>query len=178
MSFAKRPFPAPIHDLQMMLRVLQPEQGLGLDGISGQETQEAVRAFQKKRGLPQTGEADLETWEAMVRDYDREITLKGQAEPLLIVLQPYQVLERGSKNVHLYVVQAMLLALAQFYYELPQLTVNGVLDAPTSQALLWLQRSAELPETGELDKVTWQHLTRQYRQAVGDGTVTYPIRRR
>lgn len=177
MSFAKPPEYAPIHDLQTMLRTLLPEQGLGRDGIYGKQTHEAVREFQRQQSLPQTGVTDQKTWDALVRAYEHELVLRSEAAPLQIVLQPHQVLERGSKNLHLYLVQAMLRALAQFYYDMPVFAVTGALDDPTAKALIRLQQAAELPQTGTLDKQTWRHLAAQYRSMVGDGTGSYPIRR-
>lgn len=177
MSFAKRPEPAPIHDLQTMLRVVLPEHGLGRDGIYGNETHEAVKKYQASQGLPENGVTDQATWDALVKDYEHALVLRSEAEPLYIVLQPHQVLERGSKNLHIYLVQGMLKALSQLYYDMPAFAVTGTLDEPTAKVLIWLQKAADLPETGELDKHTWQHLTKQYRVMVGDGTGSFPVRR-
>ena len=177
MSFAKPPEYAPIHDLQTMLRTLLPEQGLGRDGIYGKETHEAVREFQRRQSLPQSGVTDQKTWDALVRAYEHELVLRSEAAALQIVLRPYQLLERGSKNLHLYLVQGMLKALAQVYYDMPAFAVTGTLDEPTAQGLIWLQRAADLPQTGTLDKHTWRHLAGQYRNMVGDGTGSFPIRR-
>ena len=99
MSFAKPPEYAPIHDLQTMLRTVLPEQGLGRDGIYGKETHEAVREFQKRQSLPQNGITDKKTWDALVREFEHELVLRGEAAPLQIVLRPHQILERGSKNL-------------------------------------------------------------------------------
>ena len=177
MSFAKTPDYAPIHDLQTMLRTVLPEQGLGRDGIYGNETHEAVKKYQASQGLPQNGMTDQATWNALVKDYEHALVLRSEAEPLYIILQPYQVLERGCKNLHLYLVQGMLKALSRLYYDMPAFAVTGTLDEPTARALIWLQKAADLPETGELDKHTWQHLSKQYRVMVGDGTGSYPVRR-
>lgn len=177
MSFATKPEYTPIHDLQTMLRTVLPKRGLGRDGIYGSETKDAVKQFQKTSGLPESGETDQNTWDTLVKAYDHALVLLAEAEPLNIVLQPNQVLERGSTNLHLYLVQAMLNALSHFYYDMPICGVTGILDDSTSRTLKWLQKAADLPETGELDKQTWQHLAKQYRLMVGDGTGSYPVRR-
>ncbi|MBR2937811.1 MAG: peptidoglycan-binding protein, partial [Oscillospiraceae bacterium] len=39
---------------------------------------------------------------------------------------------------------------------------NGILDDPTSEALAAFQLLAGLPPTGELDRVTWKYLARQF----------------
>lgn len=175
MSFAKTPEYAPIHDLQTMLRTVLPEQGLGRDGIYGNETHEAVKKYQATQGLPQNGVTDQATWDALAKDYEYARILRREAEPLNILLQPKQVLARGSKNLHIYLVQAMLKALSRLYYDIPNFVITGMLDEPTANALIWLQSAAELPKTGELDKHTWRHLAKQYRVMVGDGSGSYPV---
>ena len=177
MSFATRPEQAPIHDLQTMLRTVVPQRGLGLDGIYGRETQAAVREFQRTQGLTESGVADAETWNSLVQAFKKAEVLRAPAEPLQIVLQPFQVITLDERNLHIYLVQGMLSALGNIYFELPPLDLTGVLDAPTAQGLRLIQKSAGLKETGELDKETWRNLAQQYRSAVGDGTGRIPIRK-
>lgn len=177
MSFATWPENAPIRDLQTMLRTLVPEQGLGRDGIYGTETEDAVKAFQRSQGLRESGVVDAETWDALVDAFKLQEVLRAPAEPLQIVLQPYQVIALGEENLHIYLVQGMLSALGNLYFDIPVLALTGVLDAPTAQGLRFIQKSAGLKETGELDKETWRNLSNQYRSSVGDGTGQFPIRR-
>lgn len=177
MSFSGRPDYAPIHDLQTFLRTLLPERGLGIDGIYGPETKAAVAEFQSRQGLPTTGITDEDTWETLKSAYLEEGIRRAPAEPLLIILQPGQVIEKGSTNLHLYLVQGMLLALGQLDPELPRPEVNGTLDDRTAQALQFLQKLTGLDETGTLDKNTWRHLSKQYRLMIGDGSGQFPVRR-
>lgn len=177
MSFATTPESAPITDLQTMLRSLQPELGLGRDGIYGEETELAVRSFQRAQGLPETGVTDESTWAAIVGAYQQKEVLRAPAEALLIVLQPGQEIRKEEENLHVYLLQGMLYALGQLYLDFPLPALTGVLDAPTQEGLRRLQESAGLEQTGALDKNTWRHLALQYRSAIGDGTGTYPLRR-
>ena len=39
---------------------------------------------------------------------------------------------------------------------------TGVLDEGTAENLRWLQRNANLPETGNLDQATWEMLIRLF----------------
>ena len=176
MRVAKQPENTPITDLQEMLRLIDPTLNLGYDGQYGTETAAAVEAFQKTKGLPPTGQTDQDTWDAIRREYRERKIFQGPAHPLLLVLQPNQVIEKGSENVHLYVMQGALTALGQFYEELPLFAITGILDEPTSRAVLWFQARAGLPETGEIDRKTWAHLAHEYRQVVGDGTGSFPVR--
>ena len=176
MRIGKQPEVTPITDLQEMLRAIYPDTKLSKDGTFGKETQQEVSRFQKDFGLTPTGIADLDTWDAIVREYERAQIFNGEAEPLLLVLQPQQVLRAGSKNTHLYVIQGVLAALARYYDQMPIVQSTGTLDAPTADAISWFQQRSALPITGELDKLTWRHLAKNYRSIVGDGSGSYPIR--
>lgn len=166
----------PISDLQRMLRILDPTDPLAVDGIYGKETQAAVVRFQRGNDLPVTGIADERTYDAVKQTYGREAVFFAQAEPLRIVLQPRQVISRGSKNTHLYLIQALLMAMGRYYRELPAPRVTGVLDEETARSVRWFQARSALPVTGEVDKDTWRHLATQYRLIVGDGSGTFPVR--
>ncbi len=173
---ATTPQPTPISDLQHMLRIIFPKSPLSVDGIYGRETRNHVMRFQREHNLPVTGVADQDTYELIKEIYKLESVLFGQAEPLRIVLQPHQVLMPGSDNVHVYLVQAMLIVMRKYYRDMPPLVATGILDAQTEQAVKWFQKHAGLPVNGEINKVTWQHLVKQYRLIAGDGTGTFPIR--
>ena len=58
-----------IREIQNWLRALSFSDEriplIGVDGIYGPETTEAVRAFQEIAGLPATGEVDKTTWDAI-----------------------------------------------------------------------------------------------------------------
>lgn len=176
MAIGRQTEDTPITDLQAMLRTIYPDIPLSDDGRFGEETAQTVRRFQRDHSLPVTGVADFETWEAIFREFSRATVARGQAEPLLIVLQPDQVLRLGSNNSHLYLMQGMLTAISKYYEQMPSVRFSGILDAPTANAVRWLQERADLPATGEVDKETWRHMAKLYRLTVGDGTGTYPIR--
>lgn len=164
-----------VSELQEMLRLIYYQSALSADGYFGEETLNAVKKFQKDFQMPVTGTADFETWDKTVTTAGREQIHKGCAEHLCIVLQPGQILSRGSHNVHLFLIQGILTAMAQYYDEMPSVHVNGILDEETQQALSWFQRLSGLPETGEVDKPTWKHLCTHYRLIAGDGSGTYPF---
>ena len=97
--------------LQANLSAVLPELLLIVDGIFGRETQQAVRVFQAREGLPVTGIADLETWELLNDRAESARVSQLEAEPLRLALLPGQILRTGEKNRHLFLVQGMLAAL-------------------------------------------------------------------
>lgn len=165
----------PIESMQHMLRVLaQGDSRLHpvvADGIFGQNTRAAVTAYQRVKGRPPTGAMDLETWELLVEDYDRELVLQREAESLIPGLNPRQALRPGETNYHVLLVQSILKALCCKYGCFQPVEVTGTMDAPTVAALRRFQTLAGLQPTGSVDKITWQHLARQYALATGNGTV-------
>ncbi len=162
----------PILSLQTMLRQISDFDNRILpvvpDGLYGPSTYASVRSFQETYGLPVTGEVDQQTWETIVRAWEAILPERVQprTEPLWF---PGQTVLPGEENNHLYIVQAMLLVLSKFYPELSAPPVDGILNPATQQDLQWIQSKTGLPETGNLNTLTWQALNSLYRVAIGSG---------
>lgn len=156
----------PIRSLQTMLRVIAESDPSHVriipDGIYGPETMAAVSTFQRKHGLPVTGVTDQPTWEAVVAVYDPALIEQIEAEPLNIILNPRQVIRKGERSPHMYLVQGMLTVLSQAYDSIGLPSLNGLLDEATADAIASFQYLSGLPATGDLDKATWKHLALQY----------------
>lgn len=161
----------PIRSLQTMLRVIAQHDSAHPDvipdGIYGPETVAAVSAFQQLHALPVTGIADQTTWEAIVEIYNPAYVNIVAAYPLEIVLNPGQIIRKGERNSHLYLVQGMLTTLAEIYHSVSQPTMSGLLDEATAESIASFQVLSGLPMTGHLDKHTWKHLVLQYPLAAG-----------
>lgn len=159
----------PIRSLQTMLRVIAEQDdtqpSVIPDGFYGPNTATAVSAFQRKAGLRVTGVADQATWDAIVPVYQDALIQVDRAEPLLIVLNPNQVIRRGEHHPNVYVAQAALQVLSEAYTSIPAPSFTGTVDVATSASLSALQELSLLPVTGELDKRTWKYLARQYPMA-------------
>lgn len=156
----------PIRSLQTMLRVIAENDSRHVsvipDGIYGPETMRSVSAFQRMHGLPVTGVTDQATWEAIVAVYEPALIEQDEAEALFLILNPGQVIRKGERHPHLYLVQGMLTVLSQVYDSIGQPSMNGLLDEPTADSLASFQYLSGLPSTGNLDKTTWKHLVTQY----------------
>ena len=163
----------PVLSLQTMLRQLSDFDPRILpvipDGLYGPNTYASVRSFQEAYGLPVTGEVDNDTWNAITDAFQKQLPERMQpaVEPFWF---PGQSIQPGEKNVHLYLVQAMLLALSKYYPELKAPTVDGILNSVTEQDLKWIQARADLPQTGNLNTLTWQALNNLYRITTGSGS--------
>ena len=156
----------PIRSLQTMLRVIAEDDPTHPtvipDGVYDQETITAVSAFQRRHGLPVTGVADENTWNAIAEAYEEALIRVGKAQPIEIIMDPGKVFRRGEYSPYLFLLQSMLLYLSQLHPSIDTPTHNGTLDSPTAEALAGFQLLAGLPPTGELDKITWKYLVNQF----------------
>ena len=156
----------PIRSLQTMLRVIATDQGDEIsvipDGIYGGNTMASVAAFQRSHGLPSTGVTDQQTWEKIVEAFTGSRTRQLPAQQIEVVLDPGQSIKKNESHPNLLLAQSMLVILSKVYAGIMQPQISGILDLPTVQSLESFQEVSLLPVTGELDKITWKHLSRQF----------------
>lgn len=156
----------PIRSLQTMLRVIAEDDPrlptVVPDGIYGPATLSSVSAFQRLYGLPITGVTDQPTWEQIVAVYEPALIRIDKAEPIEILMEPGEVFRIGDSNAYIFLLQGILMQLSRDNPSIISPNHNGVLDDPTSEALAAFQLLAGLPPTGELDKITWKYLVKQF----------------
>ncbi|MBR3629489.1 MAG: peptidoglycan-binding protein [Oscillospiraceae bacterium] len=152
---------AHIYELQQMLYGISLRNpavpGVIPDGIYGEETAAAVRAFQQYYGLRVTGEANGATWEKIAAVY-RAMQDMSPAPLDAFPQKPGTVLQEGAHGFPVMVSQAVLLALSEQFENIPPCAVTGDLDADTVRALQPFQKLCSLPVTGKLDCATWNML--------------------
>lgn len=158
---------APIRSLQRMLRAIAFASGAEVavipDGIYGDSTEKAVSQFQKEQGLPVTGTADDKTFRAIVRAYNLAFPLLSQTQSGVVWFPAQLVIYPGQSHPHVGLAQSMFVSLGQKYSSFSAAPVSGTLDSRTSDNLRHLQHYAGLPETGTMDKHTWNRLNMLYR---------------
>lgn len=156
----------PIRDLQTMLRVLAENDSslptVVPDGIYGPQTMNAISAVQRQNGLPVTGVADRITWDRIVALYEPALIRIEKAEPIEITLDPGEVLRYGDSSPYIYLMQSMLIQLSKDHPSIYPPNHTGIMDDATVEAVSQFQKLAGLPVTGEVDKITWKHLSRQF----------------
>ncbi len=133
------------------------------NGVYDEQTRDAVTAFQREYGLPQTGEVNEETWNKMASVYLGMVESAGgmgtSAE-----LFPGTLLNLGSSGEDVELLQTYLNVVAQVYTEIPQISVSGNFDAATQNAVRIFQRVFGIPESGIVGPVTWDILTEKYNE--------------
>ena len=166
----------PVRSLQTMLRVIAQEDkqqpSLIPDGIYGNQTIRAVTAFQRNRGLPATGVTDQVTWEAIAAAYETAAIRIGPAQPLEINLDPGEILLSGDQTPNIFILQAVLQVLSGAYSSITPPSHTGILDEATSVSIQTFQELSGLPQTGEVDKITWKQLALHYPLAANNRRFT------
>lgn len=136
------------------------------DGIFGPETTAAVRKFQELYGLPVTGEIDLATWNSLYQSYLLAEKQSGRPEPLRVYPDtPGYQLSSGERSDITAIVQFILRLLADIYSGIAGKPPTGVYDADTMKDITEFQRLNGLPQTGIVDRRTWDSLARAYDRA-------------
>lgn len=157
-----------ILQLQRFLRQLSYfDENIGtvpLDGVFDSDTEGAVRAFQAAEGLPQTGKADLVTWERLYAAY--LASLLEKSEPHRIAHFPQipenYTVEVGETQFLVAIIQNALHELSSTYDKLEGVPQSGIYDADTANAVREFQRIHGLPATGAVDRTTWNAIADAY----------------
>jgi hypothetical protein len=132
------------------------------DGVFGETTLEAVMTFQREAGLPVTGAADRDTWDAISAAYRRACQVLYPPKGTDLFPFPSERVEPGQSTPMLLPIQAMFCALAEFLAGVRDEAPCGTLDGATAENLRWLQKRGSLPVTGSLDRETYGLLSRVY----------------
>ena len=138
------------------------------NGLFGNDTEEAVRAFQQIFSLPVTGTVDKATWYAIKRYYNgvkqlSELVSEGITIDEATLPYPTEGLSIGKQGPEIRTLQYYLDIISYFNPALEIIPINGVFDQRTEQAVKAFQRFYGLPETGFVDEATWDLIFKIYR---------------
>ena len=135
-----------------------------IDGIFDTETEKAVAAFQRTRGLEETGIVDKLTWDAIYNEFKR-INEETDRFPSVNFFpqQPsnYEA-HLGEESAFISLVQLLLRELSSIYDGFENIEITGKFDMPTQDAVKIFQQASRLPVTGRIDLKTWNRLSRDF----------------
>lgn len=154
-----------ISGLQQDLRVIHAKFNDVLPKISGvydSFTEDAVKRFQRRFGLPVTGKTDLTTWDRIV--HESNLIRSQTAIPLAVRVFPCaaHTVSFGDSGRFIYILQAILNGLSERFSYLSPVDYTGIYDKPTENAVKALQKNAGLRPTGQLDVETWNAIAFLY----------------
>lgn len=136
---------------------------IDIDGIFGEETRNAVIAFQRAYGLSPTGIVEERTWNTLYNAY-LGIISSLPVEYFSGNIVPYGgvPLSLGANVSAVLVLQEYLNYIANTYTEIPRFEVTGFFGTKTREAVIAFQRLFGLVPDGTVGAVTWNRITEVY----------------
>lgn len=126
-----------------------------------EKTEIAVRAFQAEQGLPVDGIVGRNTWNAILRAYDKTIaTIPPQYLEFADEIYPGKFLAKGQTGNSVSALQRFLIRAAKNNGEIPMVQETGVYDDATVNAVTAVQRLKGLPQNGVTGPLTWDEIVK------------------
>lgn len=132
------------------------------DGIYGKKTEAAVMEFQNKYSLDPTGEINRATWNKITSVYEALEEEHTAAEPLHVYPIDLSSMKKDDDYGEILLLQGVLKKLSDRYENLLPVTSTGIYDAETENIVRQLQEIFSLPQTGIVNKATWNRIAKFY----------------
>lgn len=132
------------------------------DGIFASETTAAVKSFQNKYGLEETGTVDFETWEMLKTKNSEAVFTASEPVQIVRITKEDLPLAIGMDNTLVYTLHLMLNAVAAQYDNFTLLPMQSIFDENTEREVKRWQRVISHSESGQVDKATWNNLAEFY----------------
>ncbi|MBE6673659.1 MAG: spore cortex-lytic protein [Ruminococcaceae bacterium] len=137
-----------------------------VDGVFGEETENAVREYQRAFDLNPDGLVGKETWYSIQRTFNavkrlNDLTSEGiRQEEIELLFNSF--LEEGDTGAEVYELQYLLNLASEFNNEIPPVSIDGIFGSGTKNALEAFQRANGLEITGQVGLQDWDRLYREY----------------
>lgn len=142
----------PVNNAQQMLRMISASEEIPViipNGVFGDDTQEAVIILQTKGGFEPNGIIDYEIWEYIVLLNKNELENQNGFESIIPENEDLNEFAEG-----------MLKSISGVF-------VNVDLENEYEDNIKEIQKALNLPQTGEVDKNTWNGIVNLY-ESIGD----------
>ena len=147
------------------------------DGIFDNDTEDAVKEFQRIFGLDVDGIVGKSTWYNVQNIYNsvkKLSELDSEGLTLEEVTQQYSLLRPGDTGIDVANFQYYLSYLSRFYNTIPPVTIDGIFGDNMLQAVQAAQRTLGLTVDGIVGRQTWNTVYRAYIGAVAGIPLTSP----
>lgn len=136
---------------------------IGVDGIFGQETRDAVLTFQNLYGLTVDGIVGRGTWNMIQNAYDGIVySLPAQYKGYANLIYPGYLITTGQKGAVVRQLQTYINTIAANDSSVPRVTVDGDYGNQTKNAVMAIQRMNGLEPNGQVGPLTWNAITQLY----------------
>lgn len=136
------------------------------DGIFDEATEKAVRKFQEIFNLSQTGEVDKATWYKIAYIYTsvkKLAELNSEGLSLEDVAKQYiEELRIGMQSIEVRTLQYYLAVIGAYYAAVEPVDITGYFGEQTERSVKSFQQVYGLPQTGIVDRQTWEDIYRAY----------------
>lgn len=128
-------------------------------GVFDEATRDAVYTFQSQRGLGVDGIVGRTTWNALQADYENLLyNLPPEYQQYASQIFPGQFLVPGDRGAAVTTIQQNLAKIGATDPAIPEIAVTGVYDAATQAAVIALQRQLGYDATGAVGPLLWQEI--------------------
>ncbi len=134
-----------------------------IDGNFGEETRNAVIAFQSQFGLPQDGIVGRQTWYRLQDEYDAVLrSLPSEYTSYSSLLYPGYFITTGATGKVVEQLQTFINTIAEYNSSVPAVTVDGVYGSATQNAVRAIQRLVGQNPSGAVGPLTWNAIVNLY----------------
>lgn len=137
-----------------------------VDGTFGAATEAAVRKFQEVFGLSPTGVVNEATWYKITYIFTSVKRISElNSEGLTLEELPRQYAQEvriGMQGDEVRIVQYYLAVIGAYYEAVSPVSITGYFGEETEKSVKSFQRVFGLPQTGIVDRLTWNDMFRAY----------------
>lgn len=138
---------------------------ISVDGIFGDETRDAVLAFQSLYGLDVDGIVGRDTWDMIQNAYAGVLTsLPDEYRSYSSLLYPGYIITTGASGKVVEQLQTYLKTIAANNPSIPDVTVDGYYGEETKKAVLAVQKLEGIEQNGQVGVLTWNAIVSLYNQ--------------
>lgn len=138
---------------------------VAVDGIFGDETRDAVLAFQSLYGLDVDGIVGRDTWDMIQNAYAGVLTsLPDEYRSYSSLLYPGYIITTGASGKVVEQLQTYLKTIAANNPSIPDVAVDGYYGEETKKAVLAVQKLEGIEQNGQVGVLTWNAIVNLYNQ--------------